>query len=186
MPLFRRSAKKAPPRVEASKETETYQFKSHGLTLQMAYVSQRGYYPDNLNKLNQDSWCLLPNFCQKTQRMFFGVFDGHGEMGTACSKFAMQQIPRLVGGERRVEQRDALPRRRALLCWQLGRRDRRDVAPGVGLGCRHLANARDGKPIALVNDGRTRAELALLPGVLKLDARCGEVLAGIADAVVAS
>ena len=96
MPLFRRSAKKAPPRVEASKETETYQFKSHGLTLQMAYVSQRGYYPDNLNKLNQDSWCLLPNFCQKTQRMFFGVFDGHGEMGTACSKFAMQQIPRLV------------------------------------------------------------------------------------------
>ena len=48
------------------------------------------------------------------------------------------------------------------------------------------ACARDGKPIALVNDGRTRAELALLPGVLKLDARCGEVLAGIADAVVAS
>ena len=96
MPLFRRSAKKAPPRVEASKETEVHHFPAHGLTLRMAYVSQRGYYPDNLNKLNQDSSCLLPNFCQKTQRMFFGVFDGHGEMGTACSKFAQQQIPRLL------------------------------------------------------------------------------------------
>jgi serine/threonine protein phosphatase PrpC len=28
--------------------------------------------------------------------MFFGVFDGHGEMGTSCSKFAQQQIPRMV------------------------------------------------------------------------------------------
>ena len=96
MPLFRRSAKKTPPRVEASKETELYHFPGVGLTLKVAYVSQRGYYPDNLNKLNQDSSCLLPNFCQKSHRMFLGVFDGHGEMGTACSKFAQQQIPRLL------------------------------------------------------------------------------------------
>ena len=63
---------------------------------QVAYVSQRGYYPDQLNKANQDSSCVLTNFGQKNERLFCGVFDGHGEMGTACSKFAQQQIPRLV------------------------------------------------------------------------------------------
>ena len=45
------------------------------------------------------------------------------------------------------------------------------------------ACAREGKPIALVNDGDTRAERAQLPGLLKHDARCGEVLASLADAI---
>ena len=45
------------------------------------------------------------------------------------------------------------------------------------------ACAREGKPIALVTDGDTRAERAQLPGLLKHDARCGEVLASLADAI---
>ena len=46
------------------------------------------------------------------------------------------------------------------------------------------AVSRAGKPIALLNDGETRAERAGLPGLIKLDARCGEVLARLADDIV--
>lgn len=95
MPIFRRG-QKVPPRVEASKETERLVFDGCGLTMHFAFVSQRGYYPENLNKLNQDSSCIHTSFGGKRDRAFFGVFDGHGDMGTPCSRFAMQQVPRLV------------------------------------------------------------------------------------------
>ena len=46
--------------------------------------SQKGYYPANPTKENQDSFDI--RVADDTQNHFFGVFDGHGEDGGRCSQ----------------------------------------------------------------------------------------------------
>ncbi|GMH65143.1 hypothetical protein TL16_g04126, partial [Triparma laevis f. inornata] len=58
-----------------------------------AYVSQKGYYPNALNKPNQDSFCAIPKFCKTSSCSLFGVFDGHGSFGDTCSIFAKNKLP---------------------------------------------------------------------------------------------
>lgn len=60
--------------------------------LQYSYLSQRGYYPDALDKANQDSFCIHTPFGTNPNDHFFGVFDGHGEFGTQCSLFVKQKL----------------------------------------------------------------------------------------------
>lgn len=61
------------------------------------YISQTGYYPSDLNKLNQDSVRVF----HQSQRdhdlgipafSFYGVFDGHGKLGDLCSNFAKDKV----------------------------------------------------------------------------------------------
>jgi serine/threonine protein phosphatase PrpC/CRP-like cAMP-binding protein len=67
------------------------------LTIQYAFVSQRGYYPDALDKPNQDTYTVIPSFNGDDSKMYFGVFDGHGTTGDLCSLFAKKECPeRLV------------------------------------------------------------------------------------------
>ncbi|KAA8523147.1 hypothetical protein F0562_009570 [Nyssa sinensis] len=60
--------------------------------LQYSYLSQRGYYPDALDKANQDSFCIHTPFGTNPDDHFFGVFDGHGEFGAQCSQFVKQKL----------------------------------------------------------------------------------------------
>ncbi|KAL3689104.1 hypothetical protein R1sor_015413 [Riccia sorocarpa] len=60
--------------------------------LRYSYLTQRGYYPEALDKANQDSYCVHTPFGQDVNDHFFGVFDGHGEFGTHCSQFARKQL----------------------------------------------------------------------------------------------
>ncbi|KAG8367369.1 hypothetical protein BUALT_Bualt16G0064900 [Buddleja alternifolia] len=60
--------------------------------LRYSFLSQRGYYPDALDKANQDSFCIHSPFGTSTDDHFFGVFDGHGEFGAQCSQFAKQTL----------------------------------------------------------------------------------------------
>nr|XP_043618741.1 protein phosphatase 2C and cyclic nucleotide-binding/kinase domain-containing protein [Erigeron canadensis] len=60
--------------------------------LQYSYLSQRGYYPDALDKANQDSFCIHTPFGTNHNDHFFGVFDGHGEFGAQCSQFVKQKL----------------------------------------------------------------------------------------------
>lgn len=60
--------------------------------LQYSYLSQRGYYPDALDKANQDSFCIHTPFGTNVNDHFFGVFDGHGEFGAQCSQFVKQKL----------------------------------------------------------------------------------------------
>ncbi|KAI3801950.1 hypothetical protein L1987_30069 [Smallanthus sonchifolius] len=60
--------------------------------LQYSYLSQRGYYPDALDKANQDSFCIHTPFGTNPNDHFFGVFDGHGEFGAQCSQFVKQKL----------------------------------------------------------------------------------------------
>ena len=56
-----------------------------------AFVSQRGYYPHQLRKPNQDAYV-----CQHLNRdgnaFLMGVFDGHGAEGDLCAQFAAKKL----------------------------------------------------------------------------------------------
>lgn len=59
--------------------------------LNYGYVSQRGYYPNSLDKANQDSYLICESILGDTSCHLFGIFDGHGEVGDYCSHFAADQ-----------------------------------------------------------------------------------------------
>lgn len=65
---------------------------SGNFELRYSYLSQRGYYPDALDKANQDSFCIHTPFGTNPDDNFFGVFDGHGEFGTQCSQFVKRKV----------------------------------------------------------------------------------------------
>uniref|UniRef100_A0A1S3Z468 protein-serine/threonine phosphatase n=1 Tax=Nicotiana tabacum TaxID=4097 RepID=A0A1S3Z468_TOBAC len=60
--------------------------------LRCSFLSQRGYYPDALDKANQDSFCIHTPFGTSPNDHFFGVFDGHGEFGAQCSQFVKKKL----------------------------------------------------------------------------------------------
>lgn len=60
--------------------------------LRYSYLSQRGFYPEALDKANQDSFCIHSQFGKDPNDHFFGVFDGHGEYGTQCSQFVKKHL----------------------------------------------------------------------------------------------
>jgi serine/threonine protein phosphatase PrpC len=60
--------------------------------LRFSYLTQRGYYPEALDKANQDSFCAHTVFGESPGDHFFGVFDGHGEFGTQCSQFVKRSL----------------------------------------------------------------------------------------------
>ncbi|CAN4101418.1 unnamed protein product [Withania somnifera] len=60
--------------------------------LRCSFLSQRGYYPDALDKANQDSFCIHTPFGTSPDDHLFGVFDGHGEYGAQCSQFVKNKL----------------------------------------------------------------------------------------------
>lgn len=61
-----------------------------------AYLTQRGYYPDQPDKANQDNYNVCEKFCGIQDRTFFGVFDGHGKDGDLASYYARDKLPKLL------------------------------------------------------------------------------------------
>ena len=55
-------ASSAKGRLDSIPSFKKLQFKFGGYKIRYAWVSQRGYYPDDLNKLNQDAHCVVENF----------------------------------------------------------------------------------------------------------------------------
>ncbi|KAF7819783.1 protein phosphatase 2C and cyclic nucleotide-binding/kinase domain-containing protein isoform X1 [Senna tora] len=72
--------------------SRTVKVPSGNFELRYSYLSQRGYYPDALDKANQDSFCIHTPFGTNPDDHFFGVFDGHGEFGTQCSQFVKRKL----------------------------------------------------------------------------------------------
>eukprot|EP00574_Skeletonema_japonicum_P009982 CAMPEP_0201719612 /NCGR_PEP_ID=MMETSP0593-20130828/4784_1 /ASSEMBLY_ACC=CAM_ASM_000672 /TAXON_ID=267983 /ORGANISM="Skeletonema japonicum, Strain CCMP2506" /LENGTH=740 /DNA_ID=CAMNT_0048210095 /DNA_START=26 /DNA_END=2248 /DNA_ORIENTATION=+ len=67
-----------------------------GVSVRYAYLSQRGYYPDDPYKANQDSYSVTKNFIGRESDAFFGVYDGHGRDGDKCAQFARDHLPPLT------------------------------------------------------------------------------------------
>ncbi len=86
------TAKEYKERLTTSDGTQTVHLPQSGYTIRYAYVSQRGYYPDHPDKLNQDAFCVHTFFNGDPEQHFFGVFDGHGEFGTQSAQFARDKV----------------------------------------------------------------------------------------------
>ncbi|XP_043706487.1 protein phosphatase 2C and cyclic nucleotide-binding/kinase domain-containing protein isoform X2 [Telopea speciosissima] len=72
--------------------SRTVKIPSGNYELRYSFLSQRGYYPEALEKANQDSFCIYTPFGSNPDDHFFGVFDGHGEFGAQCSQFVKRKL----------------------------------------------------------------------------------------------
>ncbi|EGB05075.1 hypothetical protein AURANDRAFT_3791, partial [Aureococcus anophagefferens] len=61
----------------------------YGMTY--AFVSQRGYYPHQLRKPNQDAY-VCASLNRDANAYVLGVFDGHGAEGDLCAQFAARKL----------------------------------------------------------------------------------------------
>ena len=62
------------------------------MALRYACLSQRGYYPDDLFKANQDRFLVVREL-YNAEWLLLAVFDGHGPDGHDCANFARQSLP---------------------------------------------------------------------------------------------
>lgn len=85
---------RAKDRVDAIPESVTID--CAGINMTYAYVSQRGFYPDDPFKANQDSYCVHQELVNGKHDALFGVFDGHGKDGDGCAIFARKTLPNQV------------------------------------------------------------------------------------------
>lgn len=86
------TAEEVNARIQCCDKALLHPLGKSGLTLRYAYLSQRGYYPEDLYKANQDAFKVIPAFGGHEDYMFMGVFDGHGSDGDACSYFMRDNI----------------------------------------------------------------------------------------------
>mmetsp|Transcript_10771 Transcript_10771/g.14668 ORF Transcript_10771/g.14668 Transcript_10771/m.14668 type:complete len:1045 (+) Transcript_10771:197-3331(+) len=86
------SQKEYNTRIVSSMSVQNVRVPDEQYSMNYAYVSQRGYYPESLDKANQDAFCVHTNFGADPNCHFFGVFDGHGEYGTQCAQFARDRV----------------------------------------------------------------------------------------------
>jgi len=75
---------------------ETVKATFGGVSVRYAYMSQRGYYPDDSSKPNQDSYTINPSFASRPSDILFGVFDGHGRDGDKCAHYVRDNLPSLL------------------------------------------------------------------------------------------
>jgi serine/threonine protein phosphatase PrpC/CRP-like cAMP-binding protein len=63
------------------------------IKLRFAALSQRGFYPDSLDKMNQDAYIIQAGEGKFAEdELFFGVFDGHGQYGDVISGFVRDNV----------------------------------------------------------------------------------------------
>ena len=87
-------------RLLSSAGTQALALPGAGFSVRYAFASLRGYYPEALDKPNQDAVCAHAAFggggtaaADKGDSFLAGVFDGHGSTGAACAQFAMAALP---------------------------------------------------------------------------------------------
>ena len=72
------------------------------ITLQYAHWTQRGYYPDDPHKENQDACSITHSFAGEPNDLLFAVYDGHGKHGHACARYAQTKLPQCLARQIRA------------------------------------------------------------------------------------
>jgi serine/threonine protein phosphatase PrpC/CRP-like cAMP-binding protein len=85
---------RARDRIDAIKESRKVEL--NGVRMRYAYLSQRGHYPDDPLKANQDAYCVEESLTPGKQDAFFGVFDGHGATGDGCAIYTKKNLYKQV------------------------------------------------------------------------------------------
>jgi hypothetical protein len=79
-------------RLESSEYCRTANLPHSNYSIKYAFVSQRGYYPQDLDKANQDAFCVHSGFNNNPEEHLFGIFDGHGEFGAETAQYARDKV----------------------------------------------------------------------------------------------
>lgn len=90
MPSTAKPFNRAVDRIDAIDKSRTIQ--CGGIKMTYAYLSQRGFYPEEPFKANQDAYCVRPEVVKGKEDAFFGVFDGHGKDGDGCAIYAKSNL----------------------------------------------------------------------------------------------
>ena len=61
-----------------------------------SFATKTGFSPKNPNKVNQDSYLVMPHLGEYRRTHFFAVCDGHGVFGKEASEFVKQQLGQRV------------------------------------------------------------------------------------------
>ena len=77
-------------RIQKGSGTQTMSGDNYKLVY--AWLSQRGYYPESLDKNNQDACKIIRHLDNDRNKAYFGVYDGHGHYGDLVSGFVRDQI----------------------------------------------------------------------------------------------
>ena len=72
-----------------------------GLTLRFAALTQRGYYPHQPDKANQDAFSVVPSVTKEGH--WFAVYDGHGPCGEKISGYASEHVSKRFKSAREAE-----------------------------------------------------------------------------------
>jgi serine/threonine protein phosphatase PrpC/CRP-like cAMP-binding protein len=94
LPSVATPVNRAHDRTTAIESTQT--LTSGGVTMRYAYVSQRGHYPDDPFKANQDAYAVVESITDRKGDAFFGVFDGHGQAGDGCAIYVKNNLHKQV------------------------------------------------------------------------------------------
>jgi serine/threonine protein phosphatase PrpC/CRP-like cAMP-binding protein len=94
LPSIATPVNRALDRIDAIDETRAVQ--CDGVKMRYAYLSQRGKYPDDPLKANQDAYCVQESLRDGVEDAFFAVFDGHGNAGDGCAIYAKKFLPKQV------------------------------------------------------------------------------------------
>ncbi|KAK4477979.1 hypothetical protein RD792_017244 [Penstemon davidsonii] len=85
--------------ILANRSLDIVDVPSHNYRLAYSFLTQRGYYPETPEKENQDSFCIKTNIQGNPNVHFFGVFDGHGLMGTQCATFVKDRLVEILSND---------------------------------------------------------------------------------------
>ncbi|GAB2266384.1 hypothetical protein Dimus_001393 [Dionaea muscipula] len=88
----------------AEKSLEVVPVPSHNFRLEYAVLTLQGHYPDSPGKINQDSYRIETCIQGNPNIHFFGVFDGHGQFGAECSRFAKDRLLEKLSSEPTLSQ----------------------------------------------------------------------------------
>lgn len=61
-----------------------------------SFATKTGFSPKNPNKVNQDSYLVLPHLGEYRRTHFFSVCDGHGVFGKEVSDFVKTRLGQYV------------------------------------------------------------------------------------------
>ncbi|CAI0466481.1 unnamed protein product [Linum tenue] len=78
---------------------ETISIPSRNFKLLYSVLTQRGYYPDQPDKENEDSFVIKTRLQGNPDIHFFGVFDGHGQFGAQCSNFVKNRLVEILAND---------------------------------------------------------------------------------------
>lgn len=139
-----------------------------GLTFRYAAASQRGYYPSQADKANQDSFAVHIDM-NGTGKHWFAVYDGHGPVGEKCSAFACENVAKEFSKQLKAgaTKQQAMSRAHVTTNRALAASPIDDQQSGTTAVTMYL----DGRDLLVSNVGDSRVMLGTVDASGKLSAR---------------